>query len=68
MNLQSPMFKSDNCSFHVFYLGYYVTYDDDKHYFSSHYSISSDPTEIMKEIYTSGPVEGAFSVYADFPN
>lgn len=48
--------------------GYNVSYTNDKHYASSHYSVSSEPEAIMKEIYTKGPVEGAFTVYADFPN
>jgi len=48
--------------------GYNVSYTDDKHYASSHYSVSDDQIEIMKEIYSNGPVEGAFTVYADFPN
>lgn len=53
----------------VFFLpGYNVSYTNDKHYASSHYSVSSEPEAIMKEIYTKGPVEGAFTVYADFPN
>ena len=60
------MFKFDNCSFYVFYLGYNITYDN-KH-LDSHYNTSSDPIEIMKEMYTNGPVDSAFPVYADFPN
>ena len=34
----------------------------------SSYSINSDQNEIMREIITNGPVEAAFTVYADFPN
>ena len=60
------MFKFDNCSFYVFCLGYNITYDN-KH-LDSHYNTSSDPIEIMKEMYTNGPVDSAFPVYADFPN
>jgi len=39
----------------------------DKHYGASAYSVSSSPTDIMTEIYTNGPVEASFDVYADFP-
>lgn len=30
------------------------------------YSVPSDEDEIKQEIYTNGPVEGAFTVYEDF--
>lgn len=33
----------------------------------SSYSVSSDVEEIQAEIYKNGPVEGAFTVYEDFP-
>jgi len=45
---------------------YSVPYSSDKHVFATSYSISSDPTQIQQEIFTNGPVEAAFSVYADF--
>lgn len=45
---------------------YATNYTSDKHMFATSYSISSDPTAIMTEIYTNGPVEGSFTVYADF--
>lgn len=48
--------------------GYNASYSDDKHFGVSAYSVDSEPTQIMKEIMTNGPVEGAFSVYSDFPN
>ena len=50
------------------YLGYNVSYNDDKHKVSSHYSVANDQEQIMKEIYLNGPVEAAFTVYSDFPN
>lgn len=50
-----------------FDVGYNVSYSDDKHFGRSAYSISNDVSEIQKEIMTNGPVEGAFTVYADFP-
>lgn len=48
--------------------GYNTSYSDDKHFGESTYSISSNPSEIMSEIMNHGPVEAAFTVYADFPN
>lgn len=48
--------------------GYNVSYEDDKHFGASAYRVDSDEANIRKEIYTNGPVEGAFTVYADFPN
>ena len=48
--------------------GYNVSYADDKHRSISTYKIIQDEQEIQKEIMTNGPVEGAFTVYADFPN
>lgn len=48
--------------------GYNVSYSDDKHHGKSVYTISSDQNEIMSEIVNNGPVEAAFTVYADFPN
>ena len=45
--------------------GYPKTYKEDKHFGASAYSVSSN--KIQTEIMTNGPVEGAFSVYADFP-
>jgi cathepsin B len=47
---------------------YKISYKQDKHYGSSHYSVSSSVTQIQQEIMTNGPVEGAFTVYADFPS
>lgn len=44
------------------------TYKHDKHFGSKSYSISSDPAQIQTEIMTNGPVEAAFTVYADFPS
>uniref|UniRef100_A0A8C5A8E3 Cathepsin B n=1 Tax=Gadus morhua TaxID=8049 RepID=A0A8C5A8E3_GADMO len=47
--------------------GYTPSYKQDKHFGKSSYSVSSDVAEIQAEIYQNGPVEGAFTVYADFP-
>ena len=45
--------------------GYPKTVDEDKSYGVSSYSVRGE-TNIMKEIYENGPVEGAFTVYEDF--
>jgi len=45
---------------------YTTPFAKDKHRFNSSYSIAADATQIMQEIMTNGPVEAAFSVYADF--
>ncbi|XP_057654668.1 cathepsin B [Diorhabda carinulata] len=47
---------------------YKINYNKDKHFGASAYSISSDEKQIQTEIFMNGPVEGAFSVYADFVN
>ncbi|XP_064652099.1 cathepsin B-like [Lineus longissimus] len=46
---------------------YKVSYKADKHFGKTHYSISSSVIQIQTEIMTNGPVEAAFTVYADFP-
>ncbi|XP_069106851.1 cathepsin B-like [Argopecten irradians] len=46
---------------------YQVSYNSDKHYGATSYSISNDVSDIQTEIYNNGPVEGAFTVYSDFP-
>lgn len=48
--------------------GYNVSYSDDKRYGENGYSVSSEVEKIQTEIMTQGPVEGAFTVYADFPS
>ncbi|XP_072042204.1 cathepsin B-like [Amphiura filiformis] len=46
---------------------YKGSYEDDKHKGASAYSVRSDVDQIQTEIMTNGPVEAAFTVYADFP-
>jgi len=46
--------------------GYSVPFPKDKHYGQSVYSVRSDQTQIETEIFNNGPVEAAFTVYADF--
>lgn len=48
--------------------GFNTTYKADKHYGISAYRVSSDVEQIQNEIYKNGPVEAAFTVYADFPS
>jgi len=45
--------------------GYTIPYEQDRHYGSKAYAVSSRVEQIQTEIMTNGPVEGAFSVYAD---
>jgi len=47
--------------------GYPVAYKSDKTFGRNSYSVSSNVAKIQTEIMTNGPVEGAFTVYADFP-
>lgn len=47
---------------------YPVPYAKDKQFGSKAYSVSSQVEQIQTEISTNGPVEAAFSVYADFLN
>ena len=46
--------------------GYNIAFKDDKHYGKSVYSVRG-VEKIQTEIMTNGPVEAAFTVYADFP-
>ena len=46
--------------------GYNNTFNNDKHFGKTAYSVRSDQAQIQKEIMTNGPVEGAFTVYSDF--
>ena len=45
-----------------------MTYNNDKHYGVSAYAVGRSVEDIQTEIMTKGPVEGAFTVYADFPS
>jgi len=46
--------------------GYPVEWEKDHHFGKSVYSVRSDVKQIQTEIMTNGPVETAFTVYADF--
>ena len=48
--------------------GYNTTFQEDKTFGKSAYAVSGEVEMIQKEIMTNGPVEGAFTVYADFPS
>jgi cathepsin B len=45
---------------------YPTPFAHDKHFGQSTYAVGPDQTQIQTEIYTNGPVEAAFTVYADF--
>ncbi|KAK7091125.1 cathepsin B-like [Littorina saxatilis] len=45
---------------------YNQTFEADKHYGKRSYMVRGEQ-KIMEELYTNGPVEAAFTVYADFP-
>jgi cathepsin B len=45
---------------------YPKTFTQDKHHGKTAYAVDSDPAQIQAEIFKNGPVEAAFSVYADF--
>jgi cathepsin B len=47
--------------------GYPTTYENDKLFADTVYSVPSQVSKIQTEIMTHGPVEAAFTVYADFP-
>lgn len=46
--------------------GYSVPYEKDKNFAKSSYAVESSQDQIMNELMTNGPVEAAFTVYADF--
>jgi len=46
--------------------GYPKNFNDDKHYASSHYNVGGGEAAIRQEVFSNGPVEAAFNVYADF--
>ncbi|KAK2856254.1 hypothetical protein Q5P01_004989 [Channa striata] len=46
--------------------GYSPSYQKDKHFGRSTYSVPSQQDKIMAELYKNGPVEAAFTVYEDF--
>lgn len=48
--------------------GYNETYKADKHHGKSVYGVHGSVEQIQTEIMTNGPVEAAFTVYADFPS
>jgi len=48
--------------------GYQTSYEDDKHYAAEVYKLDATQEAIQQEIVTNGPVQGTFTVYADFPN
>ncbi|GIZ02210.1 cathepsin B [Caerostris extrusa] len=51
---------------HMCEKGYNKSYSDDKFFGKKSYSIDEQEDQIKTEIYKNGPVEAAFTVYADF--
>lgn len=47
--------------------GYTVPYSEDLHFGASSYSVKKHERDIQLEIMNNGPVEGALTVYEDFP-
>ncbi len=45
---------------------YTVSYNDDLHFGRKAYSVANNEKQIQMDILKNGPVEAAFSVYADF--
>ncbi|KAK8769126.1 hypothetical protein V5799_014408 [Amblyomma americanum] len=64
-NCSSSTLPTPRCQ-HVCRKGHDTEYSKDKYQGSKVYSISSDETQIKTEIFTNGPVEADFDVYADF--
>merc|ERR1712093_308559 len=54
------------CAHHCTNANYHTAWAADKHKGAKAYSISSSVEDIQTEIMTKGPVEAAFTVYADF--
>jgi len=48
--------------------GYSNSFNNDKHYASTHYYVTGGVAGIQQEIYTNGPVQALFHVYEDFMN
>jgi len=46
--------------------GYPTPFTQDKHFGESVYAVRSDQTQIKTELFKNGPIEAAFTVYADF--
>lgn len=47
---------------------YKVSYEKDLTHGQKAYSVHQNQEDIMRELMTNGPVEGAFTVFSDFPN
>jgi len=60
-------FKTPSCK-KTCEAGYDKKFSEDKKFAKSAYTVHSNEDKIMTEIQTNGPVQGAFTVYSDFPN
>jgi len=59
--------KTPKCV-HTCQASYNKAYKDDKRFGKTSYSVKRNEMDIRREIYTNGPVEGAFTVYEDLIN
>lgn len=53
-------------AFCYWFLGYNVSYSNDKQYGKSVYRVGTDAKKIAIEIMTNGPVQADYTVYTDF--
>jgi len=60
--------KTPKCHHKCENTAYSVPYTKDKTYGTKVYSIKRNEQQIKQELITNGPVEGAFTVFSDFPN
>lgn len=71
-NTERPPCQGDSetpkCRHNCLNTDYTTTYNKDKSYGHKVYTVRSDEDQIKMEMMKSGPVQTAFTVYADFPN
>lgn len=60
--------KTPKCVHHCENNDYTTMYNDDKKYGNKVYTVKSNEDQIKMEMLKNGPVQTAFTVYADFPN
>ena len=60
--------RTPKCHHYCENKSYNTKYKDDLTHGQKAYSVPEKPKDIMVELMTNGPVEAAFTVFADFPN
>ena len=60
--------RTPKCHHYCENKSYNTKYKDDLTHGQKAYSMPEKPKDIMVELMTNGPVEAAFTVFADFPN